>query len=186
LFPKLQEYSIEQKQTAIRDHFLLQLTVGWILVIVLSAVFRDMAFFIATFWPPSRFPVFIMGVLGGLIRLEDSKSMKPISSVCCCWHVSRWRATSQEWASALDKEALVLIISFVVVGFLENLTGGIGSGVWFQLMLPYSQFTIVYGLSMDEGLSVTSKILRCQVFVFFGTIGYALFLVHEPLIQYIC
>ena len=29
------------------------------------------AFTFATFWPPSRFPVFIMGVLAGLLRVRD-------------------------------------------------------------------------------------------------------------------
>jgi len=109
-----------------------------------------------------------MGVLGGLIRFEDAKSFRPISSICCCCKQSdSWSGTAQDWAHVVDWESLLLSITFVVIGFSEVLMKDIGSSLWFQLAVPYSQLTIVYGLSMDNGLSYTSKILRSDVGVFF-------------------
>lgn len=129
-----------------------------------------------------------MGVLGGLLRLESPYSYRPSSSILFCRASNTaWTGSTQEWATAVDHESFIVTVSFLLVGVGEILSEkGIGSGLWFQFLLPLSQLTIVYGLSMDNGLSRTSKILRSRVGIFFGTISYALYLVHLPISQYIC
>jgi len=192
LLPKLQAYSIEQKLRGISNHFWIQMIVGsFFFGFVYAIRSYDLAFCVAAWWPPSRFSVFIMGVLGGLIRLESPWLYRPRSSILF-WIKpdNAWTCSAQEWATAVDRESAIVTISFVLVMIGENFTVhtvyGISSHIWFQFLLPISQLTIVYGLSMDNGLSRTSRMLRSRVVLFFGTISYALYLVHEPIIWYIC
>jgi len=77
----------------------------------------------------------------------------------------------------------VVVVSFFMVGIAENAFVyykgiQIWSAVWFQFLVPFSHANIIYGLSMDEGRSRTSIILSSRIWVFFGKISYALYLIH--------
>ena len=53
-----------------------------------------------------------------------------------------------------------------------------------QLVVAHSQLTIIIGLCMDSGKSVTSKLLRKGVFQFLGRISLSLYLLHVPYIHF--
>lgn len=196
LFPQLQAYSVQDMLNGVSCHFLIQFFVGWIIFLglYLSPLGMDYlnAFYGATFWPPSRFPVFVIGVLGGLLRLGSPQAYKPKLSIVCFFSSKNgWTGSARDWAKVLDWESLIVTLLFLLVitgEIIDVLYGGPGlrSEFWFQMLLPLSQLTIVYGLSMDEGLSRTSKILRSRILLYFGKISYSLYLVHEPIILYIC
>lgn len=63
LLPQLQQYDVKEKRRWIFIHFLIQLFGGCALVFIFTSIIPvpQWAFFIGTFWPPSRLPVFIMG-----------------------------------------------------------------------------------------------------------------------------
>eukprot|EP01084_Bolivina_argentea_P240970 404648_1 len=72
LLPKLQRYTNRAKQSWIVFHYCLQLLIGLTVYIALQFVpfLSGFAFNLATMWPPTRLPLFIMGILAGLLRNE--------------------------------------------------------------------------------------------------------------------
>lgn len=78
----LQEYSIDSMRRWIVVHYFLQIVFGVACFLALYfAGYPDLAFVFSTFWPPSRFPVFIMGVLAGLLRVVDAGAYDPVLSL---------------------------------------------------------------------------------------------------------
>ena len=60
-----------------------------------------------------------------------------------------------------------------------------GSQFFLQFLAVHSQLTIIIGLCMDGGYSLTSKFLRTKFMQFLGRISLSLYLIHWPLIGYI-
>lgn len=56
---------------------------------------------------------------------------------------------------------------------------------FFQFFAVHSQLTIIIGLCMDDGDSLTSKFLRTRCLVFLGRISLSLYLLHFPIGNYI-
>ena len=54
-----------------------------------------------------------------------------------------------------------------------------------QFFAVRSQLTIIIGLCMDDGDSLTSKFLRTRCLLFLGRISLSLYLLHVPIGQYI-
>jgi len=173
LLPKLQRYTIDDMNGWIIKHYWIQLIVGGVLSIAVN-------FWMGTFWPPARFPVFIMGVLAGLIRIRDPDKFEPYCTKLTTERTEAW------WAKRNDLEASIMIILFGIWMVLDNLYEDAGGNLWLQLYLPISQITLIYGLTCEnsESPSTTTKILTTKFLLFFGKISYPLYLVHEPLIQY--
>jgi len=84
LLPKLQSYSIQHKLSGMKMHFWMQIILGISTFAINFSWLDSLAFYPATMSPITRFPVFIMGVLAGLIRLESSRTYKPSYSIICC------------------------------------------------------------------------------------------------------
>ena len=63
----------------------------------------------------------------------------------------------------------------------------LGGSLWMQGLFPLLMLQIIVGLSMAErdGPSVTIRLLNRAPLLFLGKISMSLYLVHEPIIQYI-
>ena len=58
-------------------------------------------------------------------------------------------------------------------------------GTYLQIFAVHIQLTIVIGLCMDAGTSLTSRFLRTQMMQFLGRISLSLYLLHWSLIGYV-
>ena len=58
-------------------------------------------------------------------------------------------------------------------------------GIVLQWFVVHSLLTIIIGLCMDAGQSITSKFLRTKIMQFLGRISLSLYLLHWPLMVYI-
>ena len=57
---------------------------------------------------------------------------------------------------------------------------------WFlQIIAVHSQLTIIIGLCMDNGDSITSKFLRTKAMQFLGSISLALYLLHDAVMGFV-
>ena len=99
LLPKLQKHSVHKKQKWIAVLCWIQFIGGGLLVAILIFSVPFAAFHVGTFWPPSRLPVFIMGVFAGLLRNEGH----PIWAKQETWTLQNWRKCS-------DRLALLFLI----------------------------------------------------------------------------
>eukprot|EP01084_Bolivina_argentea_P151398 264246_1 len=174
LIPKLQIIDNVKKQKWVYYYFWIQLIVGCVLFIVTMFLVPGISFFIATFWPVSRLPVFIMGVLAGLLR-NDGLGI----------HAKCNQFTTEQWRKATDWNGMIMVIIFIIFSIVE-IVKSIGCNLWIQLGYAWWQLYLITSLTFDEGTSITYKILTSKVALYLGRISYALYLVHEPFIQYIC
>merc|ERR1712241_15662 len=191
LLPRLQRLSTEDKQWWIRSCFGIQIAVAVILhfswALIIPAVpqintdgLSGIGFYFATFWPPSRLPIFIMGVLAGLLRREGI----PIIA-------SQSGRNGKQWALNTDVTANALLIVFIAVTVLHNwpFESVISEpGFWMQLVLPWWMLQLVSSLTFEPevGKSRTYRILSHKCCLELGRISYALYLIHEPMRQYLC
>ena len=58
-------------------------------------------------------------------------------------------------------------------------------GEGLQLFAVHLQLTIVIGLCMDDGKSLTSRFLRTKVMQFLGRISLSLYLTHESIFRFV-
>merc|ERR1712217_18595 len=78
------------------------------------------------------------------------------------------------------------VIGFIGCSLLTNLFMDVGISLWGQLGIAGWALEFIMALSYDEGTSFISKLLSSKAMLFLGRISYALYLVHEVLIQYLC
>jgi peptidoglycan/LPS O-acetylase OafA/YrhL len=166
-----------------------------ILAVVQAVVFFALSFAIApvdTFWafwashawPISRLPVFEMGLVAGLLMLRqgcpDRDTAVRVMGV----------STNQKkrWARRVDWYAGTFVVFVIGLSALQ-VVGGINllGSWWMQGVFPYVILVVIVGLSMTsrEENSYTQRLLSWPVFLFLGRISLALYLVHEPIIQYV-
>jgi peptidoglycan/LPS O-acetylase OafA/YrhL len=88
--------------------------------------------------------------------------------------------------SALNSQVLGMTLLFAIGIAVDWLFPMYVAGLWVQLVLPVSQLSLIYGLSCDEGMSLTARVLVSRPAQYLGKLSYALYLVHWPLIQYLC
>ena len=69
--------------------------------------------------------------------------------------------------------------------FVADYQPPIQAKIAFQLVVAHSHLTIIIGLCMDSGKSVTSAFLKKRVFQFLGRISLSLYLLHWPFIEFI-
>ena len=210
-FPWLLRYydrhSDEQLLYAIVRMFWIQALLVTVVLLLLMVVGADS--FVPVFWlvsafPPSRLPVFIMGICASLLcgRHATSETMPwftnsfrfiPLHffhSAWCfgpsCGTVKRIEEVAQSEFERIIViqvvQILTLTIAWVILG---ATTTDIGSNAWFQGLNVFSQLTIIVGLARLNGLSICSAVLRHPITLWFGEVSMSLYLVHEIIIYYI-
>ena len=134
-------------------------------------------------WPISRLPVFDMGRVAGLLLLRqghpDGPSAVKVMGVSTD-QKNRW-ARRVEWCAG-SCAVLRIILSVLQINGID-----LGGDFWMQGIFPYMLLVIIVGLSItsQNTASYTQRLLSWPVFLFFGRISLSLYLVHEPVIQYI-
>ena len=175
LLPKLQRIPNDKKPKWIFKYFWIQLGVGVAIFIIMQFISPGLAFYVATFWPPSRLPVFIMGVIAGLLR-SDGLGMRKSQN--------HW--TQKKWIISANLNGGIMVALYVVLSVITIVWVDIGANIWVQLGYAYSQLEFIYALTFEGGESRVYKILTSRIALWLGRISYALYLIHEPFIQYIC
>lgn len=179
LLPRLQAMETSSKRNWLARAFFIQMFVGIFLIIFCSEPFGGtIAFWIATAWPPSRLPVFVMGILAGLLRLQGSEE-------CWHWYKSKEPLTANQFANLTDRSTFWCLFWLALACTADTLipNGGIGS-FWIQMIIADCQLNLAWNLTLDEGLSYTAMLLIQKPILWLGEISYALYLVHEPVLYW--
>ncbi len=94
----------------------------------------------------------------------------------------------RRWARRVDGYAATFVVFMIGLSALQ-VVGGIDllGSWWMQGVFPYAILVIIVGLSVTsrEAIPYTQRLLSWPAFLFLGKISLALYLVHEPIIQYI-
>lgn len=161
-----------------------QAVVFFVLSFAIGSVDSFWAFWASHAWPISRLPVFDMGLAAGLLMLRqrrpDRDTAVRVMSV----------STDQKhrWARRVDGCAGTFAVFVIGLSSLQ-VAGGIDllGSWWMQGVFPYVILVVIVGLSMTsrEENSYTQRLLSRPVFLFLGRISLPLYLVHEPIIQYV-
>ena len=178
----------------------------------------------ASYWisyanPLVRFPVFLMGMLGGTqvvrahIHQENFQDPNLYNSLLhtifpwrcysrkCCHRLGNNDETTAVaenyqrqtiWRRRVDFNACLyfgLLCTLTIMNkklqFIRSYdTFIIQARIAFQLVVAHSQLTIIIGLCMDSGTSVTATFLKKRVLQFLGRISLSLYLLHWPFIQF--
>ena len=176
LIPKLQKYSVSKMKSWIIYHYIIQIITGAAIFIGFQMVpgLNDFAFNISTMWPPSRLPIFIMGILCGLLRNNGYETRNSLINY-----------TKQDWNRYCNYLCLGLNLALIIGVIVEAVTNGVVNiELWLQLIIVWFQMEFVYSLTCCDG--ITYKILTNKLCIFFGRISYSLYLIHFPIIGYIC
>jgi len=150
----------------------------------IEPVDRWWAFWASHAWPISRLPVFDMGLVAGLLVLRQGRADR--HSAVRVMGVS----TDQKlrWARRIDWCAGTFVVFMIGLSVL-NIVGDIDllGSWWMQGVFPYVILVVIVGLSATsrEANPYTQRLLSWPVFRFLGRISLALYLVHEPIIQYV-
>jgi peptidoglycan/LPS O-acetylase OafA/YrhL len=142
------------------------------------------AFWASHAWPVSRLPVFDMGLVAGLLMLRQGRPDR--QTAVRVMGVS----TDQKnrWARRVDWYAGVFAAFMIGLSALQA-AGGIDllGSWWMQGVFPYALLVIIVGLSItgQDANPYTQRLLSRPFFLFLGRISLSLYLVHEPIIQYV-
>jgi peptidoglycan/LPS O-acetylase OafA/YrhL len=185
----------EQLLQSIVIMYIVQIIVGIVLLGIVGAILPPAAFAISTMWPPSRLPVFIMGMSAALLVLRHPGQTLPwfksgkwffSSTLCggvCCEPfpvlTSEDFSTICVWqvAQLLLISAVTLIIDTIVRYALGG--GGIFGAFWLQLLNPFSQICIIVALTRLESLTNTvTAVLRHPILQYLGELSMSLYMVH--------
>ncbi len=162
----------------------LQAVVFFGLGFAIEPVDRWWAFWASHAWPISRLPVFDMGLVAGLLVLRQGHANR--GSAVRILGVS----TDQKhrWARRVDLYANTFVVFMIGLSALQ-IVGDIDlfGSWWMQGVFPYVILVIIVGLSVTsrEANPYMKRLLSWPVFLFLGRISLSLYLVHEPIIQYI-
>mmetsp|Transcript_30582 Transcript_30582/g.57617 ORF Transcript_30582/g.57617 Transcript_30582/m.57617 type:complete len:413 (-) Transcript_30582:88-1326(-) len=181
----------EQRQVAVWGCYAAQLA-------VLAAMFAPLswrygaedAFFAATCWPVTRFPVFVMGALAGLQRCTATRSVRfgGLGALLGLTPQGDQEEDSNNWwAQVVDTEMCLAIIATCSLYFLSIFFAD--SEYYFTLFIvalsPLTQTTLVYGLTFDlKCKSYTARFFCSWPMQWWGRISYAVLLMQMPAIGY--
>jgi len=150
----------------------------------IGTVDRFWAFWASHAWPISRLPVFDMGLVAGLLMLRQGRPDR--DSTVSVMGVSIDQ--KKRWARRVDWYAGTFVVFVIGLSALQ-VVGDIDlfGSWWMQGVFPYVMLVIIVGLSVTSGEAnpYTQRLLSRPVFLFLGRISLALYLVHEPIFQYV-
>jgi peptidoglycan/LPS O-acetylase OafA/YrhL len=142
------------------------------------------AFWASHAWPISRIPVFDMELVAGLLVLRQCGPGRNSA-------VRVMGASTEEkhrWARRVDRYAATFVASIIGLSALQVVAGiDLLGSWWMQGVFPYPLLVIIVGLSVVSGEArpYTQRLLSWPALLFLGRISLALYLVHEPIIQYV-
>jgi len=161
-----------------------QAVVFFALGFAIEPVDRWWAFWASHAWPISRLPVFDMGLVAGLLMLRQGRP--DCDSTVRVMGVSTDQ--KKRWARRVDGYAGIFVAFVLGLSSLQ-IVGGIDllGSWWMQGVFPYAILVIIVGLSVtSRGANpYVQRLLSRPAFLFLGRISLALYLVHEPIIQYV-
>lgn len=160
------------------------------------------AFALSTMNPITRYPLFLMGVYAGEISLRDGRNSSLSSSMlllfplsqCCCSGTESTGTVDRRyyWSRRATIQGIsLLILTLIVTGldafvkFTKSSTGLLGE-IWFQAIVPFAQLDLIMALSHDGGESFISKCLQHPILLWLGKRSMCIYLIHYPLIYYLC
>ncbi len=188
VFPWLLRWHQRQSDRALNRWImilaLVQAVVFFGLGLTIEPIDRWWAFWASHAWPLSRLPVFDMGLVAGLLVLRQGRADCDRSVRVIGVPVGQTR----RWARRVDGYAATFVIFLLGLSALQAV-GGIDllGSWWMQGVFPYAILVIIVGLSLTsrEAIPYTQRLLSWPAFLFLGKISLALYLVHEPIIQYV-
>ena len=154
------------------------------LFFAIDPVDRWWAFWASHAWPISRLPVFDMGLVAGLLllpqgRLDRDTAVRVMGVTID--QKNRW-ARRVDWYTGTFVVFVIGLSALQVVGDID-----LFGSWWMQGVFPYVILVVIVGLSITsrEAISYTQRLLSWPACLFLGRISLALYLVHEPIIQYV-
>jgi peptidoglycan/LPS O-acetylase OafA/YrhL len=188
VFPWLLQWHQKQSDRALSRWItilaVVQAVVFFALGFAIEPVDRWWAFWASHAWPISRLPVFDMGLVAGLLMLRQDRPDR--DSAFRVMGVSTDQ--TNRWARRVDWNAGTFVVFVVGLSALQ-IVGGIDllGSWWMQGVFPYLFLVVIVGLSVtSRGVSpYTQRLLNSPAFLFLGRISLSLYLVHEPIIQYV-
>ena len=170
VLPCLQSYSSSMLASLVSGLYQVQ-CLPYILFIITATNGRVEHF--ATAHPLLRLPVFLMGVVGGLLSvrgLEDPHHHRALLHDIFPWTLSAQNIQPAQadwqpsWARRTDRNSLVLL-SFLLYNITRDflLPDLPHIHIYSQLICPHMQLCIIIGLTRDGGLSWLSKLCRSNI-----------------------
>lgn len=152
--------------------------------LAIEPVDRWWAFWASHAWPISRLPVFDMGLIAGLLMLRHGRPDRDTAVSVMGVQTDQ----KDHWAQRIDWHAGTFVVFVIGLSALQ-VVGDIDllGSWWVQGVFPYVLLVIIVGLSVtSRGANpYTQRLLRWPAFLFLGRISLPLYLVHEPIIQYV-
>lgn len=176
--PFLQRLTHKQLVSRIWILFWLQLFVCAFLCFI--PIFFGMEFqaWLGTGWPPSRLPIFEMGICAGLCV---SRGWNPFIAPAAS--EDHTQLDAYHWGRKVDiwfNVYMIITVTGFVLSAVLDIT--IYWGLIGQTFFVYAQLIIIVGICLDEGTSCTSKFLNWRIWHWFGEFSMTLYLLHEPCI----
>ncbi len=186
LLKRYQNRSDRSLNRSVTILMVVQAVVFLVLFIGISGIDGDgeWAIWCADAWPLSRTPVFAMGLVAGLLVLRQG--LPDRDSNVRMMGVSNDKGNP--WAKTVDRRMGILALSIAAFSIFEIVTKiDPGGRLWMGVAFPYLMLPSIVGLSMAgyDRTSVTIRLLNWPPLLFLGKISLALYLVHEPVIQYV-
>ena len=158
-----------------------------------NATFHVM-YWLARSWPLGRFPVFLMGCIGALERLDErppnpSAADVEISCVgCCCsdGHSEKQTRTPATWGAQADK-TIRWYLFMLSICWICNARGGLGGifgflgRVFYECFLPNMFLHLILSLSRCNNEGFLARFCRKPAMQFMGDISMSFYMIHMNL-----
>jgi len=96
------------------------------------------------------------------------------------------------WSYRATYQSSALLILTLFVWGMDTLDryysggGGIKGGVWLQAIVPFAQLELIVALTRDNRTSLAFQVLHTKLGRWLGDRSMCIYLVHYPLIMYVC
>ena len=179
LLPRLQRLNVASKRRWIVICFWLQLVVG----VALLMVAQELQWWppVVMWWPPLRLPLFVMGLLAGLLRV-DGHAMQAHQDEM---QPNHWKSKSDALAATLTLLLLTMpfLLEFGYVSFGDS-EDTHDNGYWLELGMAWWWLQLIQSVTFVQGSSVCYRLMPSKLMLALGRLSYALYVVHWPLARY--